>query len=246
MKINVIYIFVSILLILLLLLLLRLFTPSNKLEPVIVPENCKKYVENCIYINLDSRTDRRNQTEEELRRIGINPMRFSAIKNKKGAIGCTMSHIKCLEIAIAYNWDYVFICEDDIHFLDPNLFYKQLSKLVEDIYDWDVILVAGNNKGSYEKVNDYCIKVSNCLTTTGYIVCKKYYNILLNNFRDGLNYFQQNPSQKDDFAIDTYWKNLQIMDNWFLITPLSVIQREGYSDIEKKDVNYKKDMIREM
>ena len=40
------------------------------------------------------------------------------------------------------------------------------------------------------------------------------------------------------YAIDKYWLHLQKRDRWFLIIPLTVIQKEGYSDIEHKTVNY--------
>ena len=40
------------------------------------------------------------------------------------------------------------------------------------------------------------------------------------------------------YAIDRYWFLLQEKDLWFLLTPLTVIQREDYSDIEKKRTNY--------
>jgi hypothetical protein len=40
------------------------------------------------------------------------------------------------------------------------------------------------------------------------------------------------------YAIDKYWFNLQKVDNWFLIIPLTVTQREDYSDIEKRPTNY--------
>jgi len=44
------------------------------------------------------------------------------------------------------------------------------------------------------------------------------------------------------YAIDKYWFNLQQSDYWFLVTPLTVVQREDYSDIEKRRTNYKKPM----
>ena len=50
------------------------------------------------------------------------------------------------------------------------------------------------------------------------------------------------PNKHVFYAIDKYWFNLQEIDNWYLIVPLSVIQRTDYSDIEKKIVNYKRIM----
>jgi hypothetical protein len=46
------------------------------------------------------------------------------------------------------------------------------------------------------------------------------------------------PENKTTYAIDKYWFELQQRDKWFLITPLSVVQREDYSDIEQKVMNY--------
>ena len=45
------------------------------------------------------------------------------------------------------------------------------------------------------------------------------------------------------YAIDKYWFRLQEKDKWYLIIPLSVTQREDYSDIEKKRTNYTNVMI---
>ena len=39
------------------------------------------------------------------------------------------------------------------------------------------------------------------------------------------------------FAIDKFWFVLQANGRWYLIMPTSVIQREDYSDIEKKNIN---------
>ena len=48
----------------------------------------------------------------------------------------------------------------------------------------------------------------------------------------------QNQMNRFLYAIDKYWLTLQKSDEWYLIVPLKVIQKEGYSDIEKRVVNY--------
>ena len=68
------------------------------------------------YINLDHRSDRKKDVEEQLNQVGLKGTRFNAIKMKDGRVGCTLSHIKCLEMAIKENFDHIFICEDDITF----------------------------------------------------------------------------------------------------------------------------------
>ena len=57
-----------------------------------------------------------------MRRLDIPAERFNAIKLPNGALGCSMSHLKCLEMAKAAGWPHLLIVEDDIKFLDLQLF----------------------------------------------------------------------------------------------------------------------------
>jgi hypothetical protein len=47
-----------------------------------------------------------------------------------------------------------------------------------------------------------------------------------------------NPETAYKYGIDKYWLLLQSIDLWFIITPLTVIQYDNYSDIEGKITNY--------
>lgn len=208
--------------------------PINKIEDIT----------NIFYINLEHRVDRKVHVENELTKIGLhNFQRFNAIKMNDGAIGCSMSHLKLLQNALSNNSDHILIVEDDISFLNPELFKIQLNKFLESNLKWDVILFAGNNMPPYESKNDYCIKVSRCQTTTGYLVNGHYIKILLNNVKMGLTHLLNKPDQRSTFAIDKFWFVLQQNGNWYLITPLTVVQREDYSDIEKKITQYSKLML---
>ena len=200
-------------------------------------------VRHALYINLESRKDRRQHVEEQLNALktrmhNLTPERFNAIKNENGALGCSMSHLSCIKLAKERNWDHVLICEDDILFTNVPLFLTQLNKFLTTILNWDVVLLAGNNIPPFRIINDACIQISNCQTTTAYIVKKHYYDTMINNYREGINLLMRNPTQKIDYAIDRYWFQLQRRDLWFLITPLSVVQREDYSDIEERVTNY--------
>ena len=66
-------------------------------------------------------------------------MRFEAIKHKKGYIGCLMSHIECLNIAIENNWNNVLIVEDDINYTEEsqNILVNLTRK------PFDVIILGG-------------------------------------------------------------------------------------------------------
>jgi glycosyl transferase family 25 len=196
-----------------------------------------------MYINLEKRTDRKKSVINELQKINVtNPIYFKAIELENGALGCSMSHLKCVETAKKNNFEYIFICEDDIEFLDPSLFLSQLKQFIESDIIWDVVLVAGNNMIPYMPVNNNCIKIFNCQTTTGYIVKQHYYDKLINNFKTGIQKLIKEPSN-NAFKIDKYWFLLQREDNWYLIIPLTIVQKEDYSDIEKKVTNFKKYML---
>lgn len=200
-------------------------------------------IRHALYINLDSRKDRREHVEAQLGEIksgmpNLVAERFKAIKHAEGAIGCSMSHMRCIQIAKERGWDHVLVCEDDILFTNVPMFLTQLSKFMTTVPDWDVVLLAGNNIPPFEVVNDACIQISNCQTTTGYIVRSHYYDTLIANYRAGINELMRNPTQKINYAIDRHWFELQRQHLWYLITPLSVVQREDYSDIEQRVTNY--------
>ena len=157
---------------------------------------------------------------------------------KNGAIGCSMSHLKIIETAKANNWEHVLIVEDDILFTDPNLFVQQFNTFLSNHKDFDVTLIAGNNLPPYKRIDDSCVQVTHCQTTTGYIIQRHYYDTLIKNYRDGILHLIKEPTNHFLYAIDKYWFNLQAIHKWYLITPLSVTQRADYSDIEKRPTDY--------
>ena len=195
-------------------------------------------IKHVFYINLEHRVDRKEHVEKQLETIGLKGERFNAIKMANGAIGCSMSHLKLLQEAVKNELPHIIIVEDDITFLEPTLFRNQINKFFELHDNWDVVLLAGNNMPPYQRIDETCIKVSRCQTTTGYLVNGHYIKVLIQNIKMGLTNLLNKPDDKPNFAIDKYWFNLQKISNWYLIIPLTVIQREDYSDIEKKVTKY--------
>ena len=200
-------------------------------------------IKHAFYINLLSRPDRKQHVENQLKTIGINAQRFNAIKMQNGAIGCSMSHLKIIETAKNNDWDHVLIVEDDILFTNPSKFIDHFNKFLSNYKDFDVLLIAGNNLPPYTKIDDTCVQVTHCQTTTGYLVQKHYYDILIKNYKDGILHLMKEPTNHRLYAIDKYWFNLQSLHKWYLITPLTVTQREDYSDIEKRPTNYTPAML---
>jgi GR25 family glycosyltransferase involved in LPS biosynthesis len=200
--------------------------------------------EHTLFINLDHRTDRLEHITNEFEKMGITPERVKGIQPKNGAVGCTMSHIKCIELAKSRNYKQVFICEDDITFTNPELFKKQITSFTEnDKINWDVLVVSGNVAPPCQKLYEYAARVFYCQTTTGYIVKREYYDTLLANFKEGLTQLLRNPANKFEYAIDKYWLRLQMQSYWYIITPLTVTQYDNYSDIESKPTEYSNLML---
>ena len=163
-----------------------------------------------------------------------------------------MSHISVLKEAIKNNLDYVCIIEDDIKITYPEYVLFTINEIMKSDYPvncpvncavkWDVIIIGGKiieetefYKGASS--NKLYNKLIECQTMTGYIVNSHYYQTLLDNFTEGLNKFLRD---KDDskYAIDIYWKSLQINDLWFVPKYKYVGQYSGFSDIVSLLINY--------
>jgi hypothetical protein len=132
--------------------------------------------------------------------------------------------------------------EDDILVKHPELLVKQVNSFLATFQDnWDVVLFSGNNYPPFKIEAPYCIKVNNCQTTGCYLICSRYYDTLLRNFEEGVAQLETDPGNEKVYELygcDQYWKKLQRTDLWYLITPMCVIQRSGYSSIVNHIVDY--------
>lgn len=190
-----------------------------------------------MYINLADRKDRKKHIENELDKVGFtNFQRFDAIKDNRGYIGCTKSHIACIELAKQRNYPYVIILEDDFEFLiGKDEFGFLLNHLLGIDYD---VFILGHNGESKSKTEDNLVfKIKNSQTTSGYIVNSRYYDRLLSNYREGLVMLDKTDDYPS-YAIDQYWKRLQDTDKWFCYKKRLGKQRESYSDIMNAHVDY--------
>jgi len=184
-----------------------------------------EFVEKIVYINLEHRTDRKAQIEDVLKDVSDKVIRFNAIKEDHGGIGCTKSHIAVLEMAIREGWKNYLVVEDDAMWSNFEKGYEKLENLLKNPFD---VITLGIVRADYTPE----FKLISGQTTTSYIVQKHYYEKLLKNFKEGLNGFLSTGNYPV-YSIDQYWKRIQPLDNWYCIIPSLMIQRPGYSDIEK-------------
>lgn len=224
-------------LIFILIIVLKKDTELFSVSDDIVQNNNQKYT--ALYINLENRTDRKKQIENELQKVGfLNYSRFNAIRDKKGYIGCSKSHLECLKIARDNQYPNVIIFEDDFQFtIDKNEFNYLLNYILN--IDYDVFMLSYNTLASDITDTEYPIlrRIQNTQTASGYIVNRKYYDKLISNYQDALELLEKTDDY-ESYANDQYWKLLQETDNWLCYKKRVGIQRKSFSDIVKTTVNY--------
>lgn len=119
-------------------------------------------IENCVYINLDARTDRKEYVENLLQSCPYNYSRIAGVVtdavdqynivnpnknryNNKGILGCFLAHKNTVEYLLTQvkNWDaYSIVLEDDVYIHDrlwPVLADVELRDIDTDIFFVDCL-----------------------------------------------------------------------------------------------------------
>ena len=187
------------------------------------------------YINLDRRTDRRVQVEQEFKEKEIEVERFSAIECTPPTIGCNLSHIEVLRLARERGYPSVMIFEDDFQFvISKEEWDAQIAQLPET---YDVVMMSYNTIQP-SPYNDVFDRVQGAQTTSGYIVHSRFYDKLIAQWEEGVELFKQNPDLHWVYLLDQYWKPLQPVSDWFAFKTRIGIQRAGFSDLAGGFVEY--------
>jgi hypothetical protein len=209
-----------------------------------------EYVDVIYYINLDSRSDRKTEFLEEMKRMGVpseKVCRITAVnKPGKGDWGCSLSHIIAMKTFIDSGLDTCIIFEDDFIF---NQNIEEINTAFRKVFDnkviYDVIMISANEIDVQPTDYDNLKKVKDAQTSSGYMVNKDFANTLYENYKAGEALMEKSyESGKSNgiqgpFCVDTYWKSLQPNSNWYIFYPKLGVQRESYSDIEGVVVDYK-------
>lgn len=203
-----------------------------------------EHIDKIIYINLDDREDRNKEMIEECKRLQIPEdkiIRFPAIRHQDGAIGCSMSHIEVLTMAMKNNWKNYMVLEDDLHFINDTEF---IDKIVGHFFEkfpensWDVLHCS---RGYFQNCTDtsvtYIQKVWDMSTSSCFIVNQHFYHTLFHNFTEGCEQLRLDPNHSV-YAIDRYWKKVMPLSNWYITNPSIGYQRTGLSSICGYVVDY--------
>lgn len=151
------------------------------------------YIEGAFYINLDYRTERKEQLENRYKELGISVERFEAIKlnletlenpfndphwHKK--MGCTQSHFQCIKLAKDRNLKNVWIMEDDVKFAPS--FLQKASKVINELkhVQWDMFFFGGEPNRKTIPFSDNLVRTNGVYGAHSYLVNHTFYDKLLN------------------------------------------------------------------
>ncbi len=200
-----------------------------------------------LYINLNHREDRKVHILKELKKVCRNSStihRIEAVyKPENGALGCSMSHIKAIKYIMEHpEWTNCLVVEDDFTFNTYSSYEvnESLKNFFNNFPNFDMCLLSYNPMAlrySHTK-NENVKKVFFSQTTSSYIVNKGFLGKLLANYKEGVLDMITN-GKKPQNCIDIYWTKLQPESNWFTVFPSLGYQMDSYSDVEKRDVQYK-------
>lgn len=181
-----------------------------------------------ICINLDKRTDRWVQCQQEFSNWGINVERFPALTGFNGMHGLHLSNQTVFKL---YAGKQLLVLEDDVVFNRP---FLSLIDAYNDLpTDWDMLYLGGNANQPQKRFSNWLYRAHGILTTHAILYSPKMTQWLADNMEVPEVVDRQN-------TIDVWFtKEIQTKFNCFIAYPQIAGQRFGYSDICGMDINYK-------
>lgn len=190
------------------------------------------------FINLSTRPDRLRSIEHQLRECPWPWTRIDAVPKSLGSLGCTLSHIKALEVFYeTTDADFGIILEDDFFWakesdVEPFTLIREMMKET-----WDVVLLSQCGAKLEGDVSSNLCRCLRSTTSSGYIIRRAYVPCLLQNLKNGAVLLEKSQNPKFH-AMDVFWGSLQSEHRWFATVPRLGAQIPSYSDIEHKFVRY--------
>ena len=196
--------------------------------------NYREQIDGIFYINLDHRTDRKEEIERELTRFDLKFERFPAIPHKIGGVGCGTSHLEVIKLAKQRGYRNVLIFEDDIEFIvDKETFDKNMQALFDEkmlTAYYDVCFLA-YNVTSYEPMTPYPFvqRVWESQTASAYLISDHFFDTLINLYSYSINMFERR-DEHWTYSIYQSWKQIQPHTFWICFTDRMGKQRASMSD----------------
>ncbi len=183
-----------------------------------------KYLDNveCFAINLTNRTDKRDYIKKQLSSKSIPFQFYFAIKHENPKRGCLESHLSIIRNAIAQKIKYLMIVEDDCKFI------SNVTTMKRPPSDWDMIYLGGTVHRILNRDHEGFARVQ-CWTTHAYII-----NLTNEKLVADILKMDEYNEEIDRYYLEKIHPNY----NAYMCDPMIAIQKEGFSDIENREVSY--------
>ena len=204
------------------------------------PESINNYIRHILYLNLDSRPDRKAQMEKELQvfknahiqRVPGVVSEFKDIKHR--TLEITKSHMNALKIARDAKWPNVLILEDDAIWANIERAYPAFQNLVQKPYD---VIMLGSQRPKYNKDN---FRVEDAYGAHGYLVNGSFYNVFIQKLEELISKFDPKKPGYIEDEIDTMvFRSLQKEYIWYAVIPSLINQLPGFSSRLAKESDYR-------
>src|SRR5579884_957276 len=190
-------------------------------------------IDRLIYINMESRSDRRSEMEAEFQRLNVprdKVERFKAIEKNPSFLGCSLSHLAVVKQARERKLQHVLILEDDFNFHpDATLVHSCLQTFMRRHGEtYNMVLLASNTFKSEpcDEIVDY---VRDAQTCAGYLISHRFFDALISCWEKA--YIQLEITGNHGlYMCDMSWKHLQTGPT-YVFRP-----RLGYQRISKSDL----------
>ena len=172
---------------------------------------------NTYCINLKNRRNKWIKVQKETAKLNLEPIRFEAVFNTNGHLGCMMSHTGLLENIIHYDGDTVFlVIEDDIKVVGTR---KDMDTAIEQLPDdWDMLYLGAHVREPLVRFSDNLFRIKSSMAN---------HAIMYNNQNGVVDYILEHHY----IPIDNFYaEKVQERFNCFITYPLICTQAPGYSD----------------
>ena len=203
-----------------------------------------QYFDKVIYINLKSRNARNEHIISILKKMEIPDdkiIRFEAIEDNPGFIGCARSHAAVMDMVIKQNLGTVLVLEDDADFYTDLTHIRQANKFLACLNKrpWDVALLGGNYYLAYtQEPDNYLLKLMLSFCAHAYIVNQNYSKTVLKIFNESIELMNETIIPNESKGIDVHWCSYMEKDNWYGLYPCIARQRDDYSNIRGGYIHY--------
>ena len=175
--------------------------------------------------------------EKEFERVGVkHAIRFEAIKNENGALGCAKSHHALLESYTINRNKLLMVCEDDCIFVEDRSHIDKIIREFSFNTNFDVLCLAFNKRNGI-KLSSSLEFTSDTQTLACYVLkphmISKMKDVALESISE-----LENGRPKNKAAIDVVWKKLQKKYVFVVPTKRVAKQSASFSDIEQRIVEY--------